>query len=303
MKGEKGDTGETGTQGPKGDKGDAGQNGATPIKGIDYFTEEDIKELGIPKKTSDIKNDSSFVASTQIKKIVVVDELPSTEEEGVLYLVKESTVVSPTTNYVADNLGLYINGANGITDLSGNNVKLTAVGSPNASSGEITFNGSSQCITTDYVPSDTTNLTVELYAKVKNKNTAGLGYNEATVFSIGTASPNRMSLQVDDELEGVCVWGNNEGIQNAGASIAENELVHIVYRITNGTLDCFINGTKYANVITGWQAITDITSSTLFAKYSANSQYFYGAVKQLRIYDKALTDEEVQQNYEYCTSN
>lgn len=71
----------------------------------------------------------------------------------------------------------------------------------------------------------------------------------------------------------------------------------------NGTLDCFINGTKYANVITGWQAITDITSSTLFAKYSANSQYFYGAVKQLRIYDKALTDEEVQQNYEYCTNN
>lgn len=244
-----------------------------------------------------------FIPNDTVKKIEIVDELPSAEEEGVLYLVKESTVVSPTKSYVEDNLGLYINGSNGIIDLSGNDVELTAVGDLNAIDGEIVLNGSTQCITTDYVPSDTTNLTVELYAKVKNKNAAGLGDDEATVFSIGTASPNRMSLQVDDRLEGLSVWGNNEGIQNTGASITENELVHIVYKITNGTLDCFINGTKYANVITGWQAITDITSSTLFAKYSANSQYFYGAVKQLRIYDKALTDEEVQQNYEYCTSN
>lgn len=221
------------------------------------------------------------------------------------YLIDTTIVEIPEeqTTFVTDELALYLNGANGITDLSGNNVALTAVGSPNVSDGEIILNGSSQCITTDYVPSDTTNLTVELYAKVKNKNTAGLGDDEGSVFSIGTATPNRMSLQVDDKLEGLSVWGNNEGLQNTGASITENELVHIVYKITNGTLDCFINGTKYANVITGWQAITGITSSTLFAKYSANSQYFYGAVKQLRIYDKALTDEEVQQNYEYCTNS
>ena len=57
IQGPKGDTGEQGPkgeqgiqgiQGPKGDKGDTGepgQNGNTPVKGVDYFTEQDIDDL------------------------------------------------------------------------------------------------------------------------------------------------------------------------------------------------------------------------------------------------------------------
>lgn len=51
LKGDKGDTGEHGLQGLKGDKGDtgeqgpAGKDGYTPVKGTDYFTEEDKTEL------------------------------------------------------------------------------------------------------------------------------------------------------------------------------------------------------------------------------------------------------------------
>lgn len=54
LKGDKGDTGEQGPQGLKGDKGDtgeqgpqgsAGKDGYTPVKGTDYFTEEDKTEL------------------------------------------------------------------------------------------------------------------------------------------------------------------------------------------------------------------------------------------------------------------
>ena len=41
-KGDKGDKGDTGKQGP------AGQDGTTPVKGVDYFTEEDIASLNIP---------------------------------------------------------------------------------------------------------------------------------------------------------------------------------------------------------------------------------------------------------------
>ena len=56
-KGDKGDKGEQGIQGPKGDKGekgdkgdkgDTGQNGndgKTPVKGTDYWTENDIQEI------------------------------------------------------------------------------------------------------------------------------------------------------------------------------------------------------------------------------------------------------------------
>lgn len=56
-KGEKGDKGDTGATGPQGDKGDKGDQGATgpqgepgadgytPVKGIDYWTEEDKAEI------------------------------------------------------------------------------------------------------------------------------------------------------------------------------------------------------------------------------------------------------------------
>lgn len=63
LKGEKGDKGETGATGAKGEKGDTGAkgekgdtgatgaagkdgtNGVTPVKGVDYWTEEDKAEI------------------------------------------------------------------------------------------------------------------------------------------------------------------------------------------------------------------------------------------------------------------
>lgn len=50
-KGDKGDTGEQGPEGPqgekgdKGDKGDTGASGTTPVRGTDYWTEEDKAEI------------------------------------------------------------------------------------------------------------------------------------------------------------------------------------------------------------------------------------------------------------------
>jgi hypothetical protein len=43
--GPQGPQGETGATGPKGDTGSAGKDGATPVKGVDYFTDEEMAEL------------------------------------------------------------------------------------------------------------------------------------------------------------------------------------------------------------------------------------------------------------------
>lgn len=45
VRGLQGLQGERGIQGPKGDTGERGQDGRTPVKGIDYFTEDDIEEI------------------------------------------------------------------------------------------------------------------------------------------------------------------------------------------------------------------------------------------------------------------
>jgi hypothetical protein len=81
LKGDKGEQGDKGDQGIKGDKGDQGiqgiqgakgDKGDTPVKGVDYFTEEDIESLpfakpsNIPTKVSQLANDVKFVSSEPI---------------------------------------------------------------------------------------------------------------------------------------------------------------------------------------------------------------------------------------------
>lgn len=45
-------------------KGDKGDDGYTPVKGVDYFTEEDIESLNIPSKTSDLDNDNNYITNS-----------------------------------------------------------------------------------------------------------------------------------------------------------------------------------------------------------------------------------------------
>ena len=111
------------SKGETGARGQDGQDGYTPIKGIDYFTQEDIASLNIPSKTSDITNDSGFITNTvndlvnyylksetytkdEVNNIIaniqqfhyeVVQQLPATGESNIMYLVPKST--SQTSNY------------------------------------------------------------------------------------------------------------------------------------------------------------------------------------------------------------
>ena len=69
IKGDKGDQGERGLQGERGPKGDTGapgangQDGYTPVKGVDYFTTQDIESLNIPKKLEQLENTTQINSS------------------------------------------------------------------------------------------------------------------------------------------------------------------------------------------------------------------------------------------------
>lgn len=75
--GKQGIQGEQGLTGDKGDKGDDGASGYTPIKGIDYFTDNEIAE---------IKKNLQEEVNTQINE--AKEQLTNIEEEGI--------IVSPT---------------------------------------------------------------------------------------------------------------------------------------------------------------------------------------------------------------
>lgn len=90
LRGDKGDKGEIGPQGEKGDKGDTGETGPkgepgyTPVKGIDYFTEDDMDSELSETSTSPIQNK------------VVTECLKSIETQlgGLLFTVKEDGILN-----------------------------------------------------------------------------------------------------------------------------------------------------------------------------------------------------------------
>ena len=126
------------SKGDTGAKGQDGQDGHTPVKGVDYFTQEDIASLNIPSKTSDITNDSGFITKTvndlvnyylksevytkeEVAQLIgsiqqfhyeVVQELPQTGANNIMYLVPKST---SQTNNVYDEY-VYSNGWEKIGD-------------------------------------------------------------------------------------------------------------------------------------------------------------------------------------------
>ena len=69
-KGIKGDKGDRGDKGDKGDAGSTGKNGAdgyTPIRGVDYFTEEDFEyfDTRIDEKLGEIESSLDAILAIQ----------------------------------------------------------------------------------------------------------------------------------------------------------------------------------------------------------------------------------------------
>lgn len=68
--GEQGIQGIQGEQGEQGIQGEQGTDGYTPKKGIDYFTENDIKSLNIPTKVSQLDNDEFYAKSRDVNSSI-----------------------------------------------------------------------------------------------------------------------------------------------------------------------------------------------------------------------------------------
>ena len=91
IQGIQGPQGETGPKGETGPQGIQGEPGHTPIKGVDYFTQEDINSLNIPTKTSELENDSGFITD---------------------YVETDPTVPSYVKSITQENIDFWNNGGN-----------------------------------------------------------------------------------------------------------------------------------------------------------------------------------------------
>ncbi len=76
VEGPQGPKGDQGEQGPQGPAGKDGVDGVTPVKGVDYFTEEDGAALNIPQQPN-FKYEIKMVAAGEEAKVETIGEYPN----------------------------------------------------------------------------------------------------------------------------------------------------------------------------------------------------------------------------------
>lgn len=134
LKGEKGDQGDKGDKGDKGEKGDTGDAGITPVKGVDYFTDNEIEEI-----QNNIKEEVNTQINEVNTKINNITEHKYTQK--ITANIDAGTSFTIPCNYKVeqDVLDVYLNGEKLIksSDSTGTNGHYQEVGETNSISNQI----------------------------------------------------------------------------------------------------------------------------------------------------------------------
>ncbi len=229
---------------------------------------------------------------------------------------------------VTDGLGLWLSahestsyGGSGTTwsDISGNSKDFTLQGSPSyTSNSHFSFNGSSQYA--EYNPgshewwdySSTPDYTLEYVIRYANFDDSGVF---GTIFSQwGSATNTQTFLNQAYGSNGgelVSIIRNNATtytfFNNLNTSYGATNWLHVVYRYTydSGTGDYTIKVTLNDDVSatrtwTTFSAFNASTAASNIARRAKGDSYMEGDVGVVRVYgDKAITDEELTQNFNY----
>ena len=178
------------------------------------------------------------------------------------------------------------------TDLKGsNNGTLTNMDGANFSSangGSLSFDGASDYISTNFLPPIGTNpRTVSIWYKsdgTQNKNLLGWGSN----------SGNQLwDILLYNGKVGVNLHGSSN---EAGVTYTNNVWQNIVFTYTHPTIKSYMDGV-YQTSFTGNGINTGSSFNLNIAKGNYSYFYFDGSISNVSIYNRALTADEVRQNY------
>jgi hypothetical protein len=177
-------------------------------------------------------------------------------------------------------------------DLSGNGNDGTLTNGPTFSSangGSIVFDGVDDLANTNYLPPTGTNpRTISIWFKpnaVQNKNI--LGY--------GKGAPMEMwDILLYEGSVGVHTYGSDN---KASTPYEINKWQNIVFTFTAPTITSYMNGAVKNNysdaTINTGSLYTLSLSKGVYGPY----YYFNGSISNVKIYDRALTPQEIQQNF------
>jgi len=165
-----------------------------------------------------------------------------------------------------------------------------------ASSGALSFDG-----TDDYVsvPDDNSlDLTAALTVEVWIKPTADQTNASVNIIDKDSITGYRLQFEKTTNIIEFSVGnGTQQRFWSANGSITPGSWHHVAMTLSGGTLRGYINSIEVGS-LTGIGAITANGIDLAIGAYrDGNAEFFKGVIDDVRIYDRALTADEIETNF------
>jgi hypothetical protein len=186
-----------------------------------------------------------------------------------------------------------------ISDLTNNNT-ITATSLTYASDGTFSFNGSSNYLTiSNFVNKPTTAITCEAWIKPTKSTLSG------TIRGGAISATNSMYLGIIDSIDGGAThalhWANQTSINRVtswNGNVPNNAWSHIAGTYDGSTMRAYLNGVE---IYSAAQSGTITDGTYVIGTYGGGLQdgvhNFHGILPEGKIYNRALSAEEIKQNF------
>jgi hypothetical protein len=181
------------------------------------------------------------------------------------------------------------------TDLSGNGNNGTLINGPTFDSGNlgsIEFDGVNDYVATNLVQTFTDELTVETWYR-------GTKLTRNHMWNFGSSTADNLHCNFNDS--GLSLWvywqgGGSPAVRYTTPNFTDNNIHHLVFRHSGSVNQVYLDG----QLLTPYDVLgtQTFTGGGVGGSYNiANSPAFGGNIYTNRVYNRALTPDEIQQNY------
>ena len=146
--------------------------------------------------------------------------------------------------------------------------------------------------------------TISLFFKTNSARGTILGQQNTNTAGTATGYIPGIYIGTDGRLRTSCFWGGaTTNLSTSTNSVADNQWYNIAVTFSAGTQISYLNGISYATLSkTQTSYTTDyfyfIGSGASSGWTSSGSVWFSGSISNFSFYNRALTAQEIQQNFE-----
>jgi hypothetical protein len=178
--------------------------------------------------------------------------------------------------------------ANGLVGIGATLVSGVGFGTTN--NGYLIFNGSNYVnIPNDNFIYGASSRTIMSWSRITSND----GSTHAS-FAYGTNGTNQAFFIGVSGLNPFCgAWGND--LTSSGVPVSLNSWFHTACVFDGTTAYLYVNGLLATSTAKAWNTVN--VSKTYIGRQVDNAQYWNGHISQVQLYNRALTSQEVLQNY------